>query len=292
MEEYYDPMQDVSNLQMENEELRQKNLQIAGAMTAQGFAPEEEQNLIHYQLETDKILERMEHFYRGDQIKFTDQGSFFSEPTKNVLANIKKDLKSGITYYVQELKESIKGSEVSEKVLVKIVNKNGDEINVIERDSELILGKLKNSKLKDLGYRYIEVVDDEKKPLNEYGVAEMMRILSTYVTKETFLSIYTEERIREILGDLGDEINDLMYCNYEKMGLDSKFKESKYKIMILNTLHVVENCYRRSIGGAEQHNLRSRAIVTQTQGGAGLGALNASRGIAKEKWNPLKPGTW
>jgi len=292
MEDYYDPSGDMSNLEFENQQLKQKNLELAGAMTSQGFTPEEEQNLIQYQLETDRILERMEHFYKGDQVKFNEKGSYFAEPTKNVLAQVKKDLKTKIIYYIQELKESSKSSEVIEKVLVKIKNKGGTEINVMERDSELILKKIKNQRLIDLGYKYIEVIDDEKKPLNEYGVSEMMRILSMYITKETFLSYYDEERIREILADLGDEINNFLYCNYEKMGMDSKFKESKYKLMILNTLHVVENCYRRSIGGAEQHNIRSRAIVTQTEGGSSVAAMNIARGASKEKWHPFKPGTW
>lgn len=292
MEEDYDPNQDLSNIDFENQQLRQKNLELAGAMTSQGFAPEEEQNLIQYQLETDKILERIEHFLKGDMVKFNEQGSYFTEPTKNVLANVKKDLRSGITYYIQELKESSKGSEIKTKVLVKIVNKNKKEINVMERDSELILNKLKGLKIKDKGYEYVEVLDEEKKPLNEYGVAEFMRIISMYITKETFLSNYTEERINEILGDLGDALNNFLYCNYEKMGMDTKFKESKFTILILNILHAIESCYRRAIGGAEQYNLRSRAIVTQSQGSANIGAMNIARASAKGRWNPLKSSTW
>ena len=293
MEEPFNPEAHMSNLEVENENLRQDNLKMSGAMTASGFLPEEEQNLIQYQLETDKILERIEHFLRGDTIKFSDSGTHFEAPTKNVLAKIKKDHTTGITYYIQERKDSMSSSEVKRNVLVKIENKNHTEINVMERDSKLIMSKLKNIELEDLGFKYIEIVDDEKKPLNEYGVAEFMRIISMYVTKETFLSYYDEDRILEIMGDLGDAMNNFLYCNYEKMGMDSKFKESKYTVMILNILHTVESCYRRAIGGAEQYNLRSRAIVTQSQGsgGSNIGAMNMARAGSK-KWNPLKPSTW
>lgn len=294
MEGQFNPEEHMSNLEVENETLRQDNLKMSGAMTSQGFLPEEDQNLIQYQLETDKILERIEHFLRGDTIKFSENGTHFDAPTKNVLARIRKDTTTGITYYIQELKHSMSSSEVKRNVLVKIVNKDGNEINVMERDSELILNKMKSIKLKDLGFKYVEVVDDEKKPLNEYGVAEFMRIISMYVTKETFLSYYTEERIFEIMADLGDALNNFLYCNYEKMGMDSKFKESKYTVMILNILHTVESCYRRAIGGAEQYNLRSRAIVTQSQGGgSNIGARNMARaGMGSKKWSPLKPSTW
>jgi len=294
MEEDFDPQMYMSNLETENEQLKQDNLKMSGAMTAQGFLPDEEQNLIQYQLETDKILERIEHFLKGDRIKFEENGSYFDSPTKNVLARVIMDSKTGIKYYVQQIKEDPDSTDVKKNVLVKIVNKDGTQISVMERDSKLILDKLKNVKLKDMGYQYVEIIDDEKKPLNEYGVAEFMRIISMYVTKETFLSNYTEERINEIMGDLGDALNNFLYCNYEKMGMNSKFKESKYTIMILNILHTVESCYRRAIGGAEQYNLRSRAIVTQSQSGGGsMSANNMTRAsMGSKKWSPLKPSTW
>lgn len=292
-EDNFNPQEYMTNLETENEQLKQDNLRNAGIMSAQGFLPEEDQNLIMFQLETDKILERIEHFLRGDTIKFNDQGSYFDSPTKNVLARVRKDKITEIVYYIQERKESMSGSEVKRNILVKIVNKNGDEINVMERDSKLILGKLKNVKLLNLGFKYVEVVDDDKKPLNEYGVAEFMRVISMYVTKETFLSYYTEERIFEIMGDLGDALNNFLYCNYEKMGMDTKFKESKYTIMILNILHTIESCYRRAIGGAEQYNLRSRSIVTESHGSSNIGARNMARvGASSKRWSPIKPSTW
>lgn len=293
MEGEFNPEEHMSNLEMDNEQLKQKNLELAGAMTSQGFSPEEDQNLIQYQLETDKILERIEHFLKGDTIRFNEAGTYFDAPTKNVLAKVRKDPISGITYYIQEEKDSMSSSEVKRNILVKIINKNGDEVNVMERDSKLILGKMKNIKLQNLGFKYVEVVDDEKKPLNEYGVAEFMRIISMYVTKETFLSYYTEERIFEIMADLGDAMNNFLYCNYEKMGMDSKFKESKYTIMIINILHTIESCYRRAIGGAEQYNLRSRSIVSESHGGSSMGARNMARaGMSTKKWSPIKPSTW
>jgi len=84
----------------------------------------------------------------------------------------------------------------------------------------------------------------------------LMRIASMYVTKEVFLSYYSEERINEIMSDLGNALNNFLYCNYEKMGMDTKFKESKYTMICLNLLHVIESCYRRALDGAEQENLK------------------------------------
>lgn len=283
----------ISDLSLENQSLKNQNLEMGRSLTAAGFQDQDEQNLIHYQLETDKILERIEHFLKGDQIKFDKNGSYYSEPTKNVLALVQKDKTTGITYYIQERKDIDPGRNPEEptKILVKIVNKENEEIDIQKMDSAQILSKLNHVKLESGGYKYVSIVDEDKKPLNEYGVAELMRIMSMYITKETFLSYYSEERINEILGDLGDSLNNFLYCNYEKMGMTTKFKESKYALICLNLLHAVESCYRRAIEGAEQENLRTRAIVTQNQGMGGSAGASRSSSI-RQKWNPLKPSTW
>ena len=40
-EQQFNPEQYMSNIETENETLRQKNLELSGAMTSQGFMPEE-----------------------------------------------------------------------------------------------------------------------------------------------------------------------------------------------------------------------------------------------------------
>lgn len=282
------PNEMLQGIDLQNMQLQKQNLDLQTALSGQAFQQEDEQNLIHYQLETDKILERIEHFLKGDQIKFNEKGQYFASPTKNVLCSVKKDGRTGMKYYFYQNKEQ--GEETVKSILVKIENKKGDETRLLEADSLLITSKLSMIQLIDEGFRYTEIDDDNQKPLNEYGVSELMRIMSMYVTKETFLSRYDEERINEIMGDLGDALNNFLYCNYEKMGLDTKYKESKYALLIINLLHTVESCYRRALGGAEQENLRTRAIVTQNQG---FGQMGGQQGPSmKRKWNPLKPSTW
>jgi len=294
MQPNFDPSEYISNLDFENQQLKQKQLEMANALSGASFSDEDEKNLIQYQLDTDKILERCENYLKGFQIKFNENGAYFSEPTKKVLAQIKLDPKTKIIYYLQEIKEQRKGTEKIRNVLVKITNKDKQEVNVMEHDSNTILTKLKNIRLKNKGYRYIEIPDEEKKPMNEYGVYECMRILSMYVSKETFLSNYTDDRINEIMWDLGRELNKFIYCNYEKMGMDTKFKESKYAMIVLNLLHIIESCYRRALDSSEQEFLRMRSIVTQSQSPSGMGGAMSRPPIGggKKKWHPLKPSTW
>lgn len=286
-EDIYDPELMTDQISLENKELRNKNLELSGALTSGGFA-ESSENIIHERLETDKILERVEHFLKGDQIKIDANGTYYVEPTKNVLTKVKIDTKNKLTYFIQELKESKKGTEVIKEVVVRVENAEKEGIDILEIDSWKILDKLKDTKLKEGGYRYIQVLDENKKPLNEYGVSEFMRILSMYVTKETFLSCYDEERIYEILDDLSTEINKFLYCNYEKMGMDTKFKESKYSLIIVNIIHTVESCYRRALNGNEQKNLNLKAIITQ----GGGNYMGSSQQPIKKKWSPFKPASW
>ena len=106
--------------------------------------------------------------------------------------------------------------------------------------------------------------DKDLIPLNEFGVNSMMEIVTKYIDKNTSLSYYSEERIYEILADLGDEITLFIFCNYEKMGMDTYFKKTKFRILVLTTLHLIESTYRRAIRGKTSDDLNQSKIVTQS----------------------------
>ena len=101
--------------------------------------------------------------------------------------------------------------------------------------------------------------------MNQYGVQLIMNLLSFYLNRNTILSNYKVERIFEILYDLGNELADLIYINYETMGMNTSEKKSRYTFIVMNILHMVESAYSRAIGGAELESLRSARIVTQSQ---------------------------
>ena len=209
-------LQAAQALEQQNKDLQMKNQELSQSMVSSNFAGEGEETLIHYQLETDKILERIEHFLKGDQVTVDATGNVFYKTPK----------------------------------------------------------------------------DEKIRNFNEYGVAELMRIISMYVTKETFLSNYTEDRINEIIGDLGDAMANFIYCNYEQMGMNTKFKESKYIMIVLNILHTIESCYRRALGGNEQENIRTRAIVTQNTSPGMMPGMGMGGQQRRPKWNPFKTSTW
>jgi len=134
-----------------------------------------------------------------------------------------------------------------------------------------------------------EPEDGEKsKTLNNHGVSLMMEIVTKYIDKNTILSYYSEQRIYEILADLGDEITLVLFCNYEEMGMDNYFKKTKFRVLILTTLHLIESSYRRAIAGRAMEEINQSKIVSQSEGMGmrnlvqqkkkGFGFLNWGRG--------------
>lgn len=172
-----------------------------------------------------------------------------------------------------------------------------------QKDANLIALQLENEELLQKLERFysgdhfvqngdnINLVKQTNKDLitfNEFGVNLMMEVVSKYIDKNTVLSLYTEERINEILADLGDELALVVYCNYEKMGMDTAFKKSKFRMVIVTTLHVIESAYRRSIEGKTSENVNQSKIVTQSDSLNRLPPIQPQR----KKYSILDPRSW
>lgn len=126
--------------------------------------------------------------------------------------------------------------------------------------------------------------DKELVTFNEFGVSSMMEIVTKYIDKNTLLSTYSEERIMEILADIGEELVLFLLCNYEKVGLDTYFKKTKFRLVITTTLHIIESSYRRALRGQTRIDLNQNKIVTQTDliGNRGVGGQRPN----KSRWDP------
>lgn len=153
-------------------------------------------------------------------------------------------------------------------------NMSGDQGNLIQWQLELdnILERIENllrgNVLTDDGNGNMDFRPPEDKSLvilNEFGVQLIMNFISFYMNRNTILSNYREERIMEILLDLGHELADLVYINYQKMGLDTVEKRSRSIILTMNVLHMIESSYNRALHGEERDSLRKARIVNQTQ---------------------------
>lgn len=128
--------------------------------------------------------------------------------------------------------------------------------------------------------------------LNEYGIQLIMNTISFYLNRNTILSAYGPERIDEILYDLGDELADVILCNYKKMGMDSIQKRSRYPLLVINVIHTIESTYKRALEGGERESLRSARVVTQTDRPGMAAYPGMPMTGEKRAFKFLDPKTW
>lgn len=127
--------------------------------------------------------------------------------------------------------------------------------------------------------------------LNEYGVQEVMRILSMYLNRNTILSDFSNLEIREKVLDFGRELSDLFYMKYEEMGLIGLEKRKNYPMLMREMVDIIHSAYKRALNGGEKRSLREARSITQTEAIQGGVTVNAggqtpqhSRGIL----NPMR----
>ena len=147
---------------------------------------------------------------------------------------------------------------------------------------------------KDGNISYVKQVNPQLVTLNELGVSVVMRFISGYITKETFLSVYSEERINEVIGELGQLLRVRIYSNASLFGLDSDYKFSDFSLLIFSVLVFIENAYRRALGGKEREGIREGRIVTQNQPlnyNGSMGGIPTSI-MPKKKFNLFDKKTW
>lgn len=180
----------------------------------------------------------------------------------------------------------------------------GQSQNLIEFQLETneYLAKLRHYLAGDIetidkdGNRYFEVQkDDNLRILNNLGVNNYMGILSGFIGKETFLSVYGEERINELIGELGQLLRVETFSNAELYGLNTEYKITQFTILVYRTLVFIENAYRRSIAGKERELTRESRMVIQNQplntpqmGGMGI----PTSLMPKQRFSLFKPKTW
>ena len=202
----------ITALEEENKSLQGKNIQLATDVSALG-ATGGNGNLIQYQIENAELLEKIEHFYRG------------------------------------EYEGTLKNGEIG----------------------------------------WVTPKDEAQRPMNAFGVSGMMETVSKYVDKNTILSYYSEQRIYEILGDLGDELVLYILANYEKMGMSDKFRKTKYRLLVITTLHMIESTYRKAIAGKTIEEINRSTIVTQSDS---LGQRGFPQPQQKKRFNLFNPRSW
>ena len=202
--------------------------------------------------------------------------------------------------YIQALEQELgleKGKNVENATSMSGLQSASKDSNLIQYQIENVelLEKLEHfykgeyiGTLSDGTLGWVKPEDKSQIPLNEFGVSALMEIVSKYIDKNTTLSYYSEMRIYEILGDLGDELIIYILSNYEKMGMDCNFKKTKFRLLVVTTVHIIESTYRKAIAGKTIEEINQSRIITQSDIMGG----RLPQGQPKKKFNLLNPRTW
>lgn len=188
----------------------------------------------------------------------------------------------------------------------------------LDRIYHLLSGHLLTRK--DGNETWEEPTDDRLKIFSEYGVKQIMNIISFYVNRNTLLSYYDEVTIKWKVRDFGIELADLIFNRYESFfhypkpeELYEKYlpyinefniKESElyekcvqwskeelqdkirhYPMLCLAIIDVVHSTYLRAVGGKERGSLRERVHISQT-------ANQNQAQPARPRFSLIKPATW
>lgn len=105
----------------------------------------------------------------------------------------------------------------------------------------------------------------ERVLFNDWGVNDIIRNIVTIVNKGKALSNYTSEEINERVRQIKHEIRTLIYNNYEVYGMDNEYKVNNYSIVVLAIGSIIEDVYRRAMGGETHKGLSEQRLVSQTE---------------------------
>ena len=113
--------------------------------TESNFLPKNDSNVVEYKLSSEELLERIEHYLRGDVLKRRlnrdgEEETFYSLPTKKISVTLFRDNTSGRVYVVDEHHKE-PNSEEETWELLSIFEKD-DEVGVVFTDIVELIQKL------------------------------------------------------------------------------------------------------------------------------------------------------
>jgi len=197
--------------------------------------------------------------------------------------------------------------------------------DLLERVDHLLRGH--ELKYDDKGNQFWKESDDRvNKLFNEYGVQEILRILSMYLNRNTILSNYKEEVIDLKVYDFGIRLTDLIFNKYDKMFYYRKFEEhleelfpgmkkedltkeqlelvkwrikdevldkiKLYEIMVSIIVDSVHSAYLRALHGGERESLRTARTVSQNDPIINQNQYGVPNVVNSQRKSIFKPSTW
>ncbi len=160
--------------------------------------------------------------------------------------------------------------------------------SILERIEHLLRGDRPISRNGSITYETPKTEDEQI--LNNYGVSEVMRLLSLYINRNTILSNYDEDTIHYKVYDFGCELADLFFLKYDEFGWKSESKRKLYPMLIREIIDVVHSSYLRALNGGERESIRKAISVQQNLAGGDNDDVQQYPRKQKKWFNPLSWG--
>lgn len=132
--------------------------------------------------------------------------------------------------------------------------------------------------------------NDDERPFSKFGVNEIMTYLEMLVNKHKLLSTYTTDEMNIRLEIIADAFMDYIFINHELFGMNDKAKKSKYEMIHEVVMSLIEDAYRRALGGVERETYRKHINIHQN-----IPFGNQSQGMpmqVNKNRRLFKPSTW
>jgi len=143
--------------------------------------------------------------------------------------------------------------------------------SILERVEHILRGD--KPKMIDGNLIFVPAKTEDEQIFNDFGVSEIMRILSMYLNRNTILSNYDEITINWKVLDFGNEVSDLIFLKYEDLGLNTLEKRKRYPMIVRELVDTVHSAFLRALNGGERDSLRQARQIHQ-----------------QENFNPMMPG--
>lgn len=161
--------------------------------------------------------------------------------------------------------------------------------SILERIEHLVRGDVIT--VENGNVKFIPTTEEKQRVFNDFGVAEIMRLLAMYLNRNTILSNMDEQTILDKVYDLGIDLADLIFNKSEEMGLDTIAKRKLFPIIHRQIVDTVHFSLLRALNGGERQSLHESRTVTQSES-MGSGVTINNQGMPNKERGLLNPMRW
>ncbi len=157
----------------------------------------------------------------------------------------------------------------------------------LERIEHILRGHILKKNAQTKQEEWIDPPDDSFKPLNEYGVQLLMKIILFYLNRNLILSDYSKDMINYKMLNFSRELCKVMYLSHIEMGIVSDNQKRMFPMITREIVDLVHSAYLRAKDGAERTSLRKMMNISESVNNMGIRQMPMQK-----KRSMLNPMGW